>query len=175
MLIAILQKEKKGFFKVLLGLFLFWGGISSAQEHSSRLNQGWEFHQGDLGGIWEAVRPVKKGSPESVPLWDQISLPHTYNRYDAVDPDKNYYQGPGWYRQDLEITNPYEGGRTLLHFEGSGQKTRVYVDTVLVGSHVGGYDEWRVDITEAVASFRARKEYAERFKGKVPIAIRTDN
>ena len=78
MLIATLQKEKKGFFKVLLGLFLFWGGISSAQEHSSRLNQGWEFLKGDLGGIWEAVRPVKKGSPESVPLWDTVSLPATW-------------------------------------------------------------------------------------------------
>ncbi len=175
MLIATLQKEKKGFFKVLLGLFLFWGGISSAQEHSSRLNQGWEFLKGDLGGIWEAVRPVKKGSPESVPLWDTVSLPHTYNRYDAVDPDKNYYQGPAWYRQNISVENPYEGGRTLLHFEGSGQKTKVYIDTVLVGSHVGGYDEWTVDITQAVASFNQRTDYAKRFQGKVPVSIRTDN
>src|SRR5690606_14089879 len=82
---------------------------------------------------------------------------------------------PAWYRQALEISNPYDGGRTLLHFEGSGQKTKVYIDTLLVGSHVGGYDEWHVDITEAVASFKNRKGYAERFKGKVPVSIRTDN
>jgi len=137
MLIAILHKEKKALSKVLLGLFLLWGGTGLAQEHSSRLNEGWEFLKGDLGGIWEAVRPVKIGSPESVPLWDTVSLPHTYNRYDAVDPDKNYYQGPAWYRQNIAIENPFEDGRTLLHFEGSGQKTKVYIDTVLVGTHVG--------------------------------------
>src|SRR5690606_6432048 len=64
---------------------------------------------------------------------------------------------------------------TLLHFEGSGQKTKVYIDTVLVGTHVGGYDEWTVDITQAVASFKQRTEYAQRFKGRVPVSIRTDN
>ena len=110
------------------------------------------------------MRPVKEGNPESVPLWTNVSLPHCVNAEDAVDPDINYYQGPAWYRTQLTITNPYNNGRTLLHFEGAGQKTEVYVYTQKVSSHVGGYDEFTVDITDAVESFRKNKAFMEQFK-----------
>ena len=50
-------------------------------------------------------------------------------------------------------TNPFPNGRTLLHFEGAGQKTEVFVHTEKVGSHVGGYDEFVVDITEQAKKF----------------------
>src|SRR6476659_2228557 len=122
--------------------------ISSAQQ-SKQLTQNWQYLKGDLGGIWEAVRPFTKGSPESVPLWQDVTLPHSFNEKDAVDPDVNYYQGPGWYKTTLAIKNPYKNGKTLLHFEGAGQKTKVYIFNQLVGEHVGGYDEWTVDITNA--------------------------
>ena len=112
----------------------------------------------DLGGIWEAVRPTKAGNPESVPLWENVTLPHCYNAYDAVDPDVNYYQGPAWYTTQIEVNNPYKNGRTLLQFEGSGQKTDVYVYTTKAGSHIGGYDEWTVDTTDAVNSFLKDKK-----------------
>ncbi len=84
---------------------------------STRLINNWQFLKQDLGGIWEAVRPIVKGNPESVPLWTGVTLPHCVNAEDAVDPDLNYYQGPAWYRTELDIANPYIGGRTLLHFE----------------------------------------------------------
>ena len=140
-----------------------------------RIDKKWEFLKSDLGGIWEAVRPVGKGDPESVPLWETVDLPHCYNATDAVDPDVNYYQGPGWYRKNLSINNPYESGRTLLHFEGAGQKTTVYVYNTKVGEHVGGYDEWRVDITDAVKAFKETSICKEQFNGEVPISIRADN
>lgn len=113
-----------------------------------RLNDGWEFLRSDLGSPWEAVRPAKAGSPETVPIWETVTLPHCFNAEDAVDPDVNYYQGPGWYRKKIKFDNPYPGGRTVLEFEGAGQKTDVYVGTQKAGSHVGGYDGWSVDITE---------------------------
>ena len=53
-------------------------------------------------------------------------------------------------------------GHTLLEFEGAGQKTEVYVDTDLVGTHVGGYDRWWVDITHCG-------------QGLLPLAVRCDN
>jgi beta-galactosidase len=149
--------------------------LSSHAQQSKRLNEGWEFLKSDLGGIWEATRPVKMGNPESVPLWSNVSLPHCFNAIDAVDPDVNYYQGPGWYKTNLSIENPYTNGRTLLHFEGSGQKTSVYIYNTKVGEHVGGYDEWTVDITEAVAQFRKESLFKEQFKGKIPLSIRCDN
>jgi beta-galactosidase len=144
-------------------------------QQSTRLNSGWEFLQRDLGGIWEAIRPEDKGIPHDVPHWQQVTLPHCFNARDAVDPDVNYYQGPGWYRKQLSINNPYKGGRTLLHFEGAGQKTDVYVYDTKVGSHLGGYDEWTVDITKAVDDFKKTEICQTQFKGNVPIEIRCDN
>ena len=149
--------------------------LYAQQETKIRLNDNWKFLKGDLGGIWEAVRPVKEGNPESVPFWENVTLPHCFNASDAVDPDVNYYQGPGWYKNQIEINNPYPNGRTILHFEGSGQKTDVYIYTTKVGSHTGGYNEWSVDITDAVKSFLLDKTIAASFKGKIPLSIRCDN
>ena len=140
-----------------------------------RLTENWEYVRGDLGGIWEAVRPASPGTPETVPLWESVTLPHCFNAIDAVDPDINYYQGPGWYKTLLEINNPYTDGRVILEFEGSGQKTEVYIYTTKVGEHVGGYDSWNVDITDAVSAFLSDTKQVERFKGKVPLVIRCDN
>lgn len=141
----------------------------------TRLNDGWEFIRQDMGSVWEVMRPVRAGQPESVPLWTEVTLPHCFNAEDAVDPDVNYYQGAGWYRTQLELNNPYPNGRILLEFEGAGQRSDVYIYTTKVGSHVGGYDGWFVDITDAVKAFAQTKEYTERFKGKIPVAIRCDN
>src|SRR5687767_13344600 len=155
-------------------LFLLSGQLLSAQQ-KTRLINNWEFLKQDLGGIREAVRPVKQGNPEDVPLWTKVSLPHCVNAKDAVDPDVNYYQGPSWYRTQLDIQNPYTNGRTLLHFEGAGQKTDVYVYTTKVASHVGGYDEFTVDITDAVEAFKKTEFFQKQFKGQIPVSIRTDN
>ena len=98
-------------------------------------------------------------------------MPHCFNARDAVDPDEIYYRGEGWYRTNLKINNPLPNGRTLLHFEGAGQKSRVFIEAEEVGSHIGGYDEWTVDITEA-----ARKAAAnQQNKGVVPLAVVCDN
>ena len=161
--------------KFLLIVCIIISAQSLFAQVQQRLNENWEFLKQDLGGIWEAVRPVKQGNPEDVPLWAKISLPHCVNAEDAVDPDVNYYQGPAWYRTQLDIQNPYINGRTLLHFEGAGQKTEIYVYDKKVGSHVGGYDEFTVDITDAVNEFRKSDTLQKQFKGKIPIAMRVDN
>lgn len=140
-----------------------------------RLQDNWQFLRQDLGGPWEAVRPVAKGAPESVPIWQSINLPHCFNAEDGVDPDQNYYQGPAWYRSQIHVQNPYSGGRTLLHFEGAGQKTDVYIYTTKVGSHVGGYDEFTIDITDAIEAFKKTEVFTKQFNGKIPLSIRTDN
>ncbi|WP_301384749.1 glycoside hydrolase family 2 TIM barrel-domain containing protein [uncultured Duncaniella sp.] len=148
--------------------------IPVPQDSKIRLNEGWMFVRTDLGNIWEAVRPVKKDNPEEYPFWHSVTLPHCFNAEDCVDPDVNYYQGPGWYKTQLSIENPYTDGRVMLEFEGAGQKTEVYVYTTKVGEHVGGYDSWNVDITDAVADFLGSED-AKRFGGKVPLSIRCDN
>ncbi|MBS1661796.1 MAG: DUF4982 domain-containing protein [Bacteroidetes bacterium] len=147
-------------------VFLVMNVLGGWAQQSVRLTDHWEFLRSDLGSVWEAVRPVTKGDPGSVPAWQPVRLPHCVNARDGVDPDVNYYQGPAWYRTRLVVRNPFAGGRTLLHFEGAGQETDVYVYTTKVGSHVGGYDEWTVDLTDAVKAYG---------KDTVPISIRCDN
>ena len=159
-----------------LSFFLVFNLFSQINyPNSTRLNDNWDFYRGDLGGVWETLRPFfEEDNQESTIDWERVSLPHCFNAEDAVDPYTKYYQGAGWYRALVEITNPYENGRVLLHFEGAGQKTKVFVYLHEIASHVGGYDEWTVDITDAVRKFLQSDE-ARRFNGKIPLAIRCDN
>lgn len=138
----------------------------SAAETSRRLAEGWEYYQGSLGSVWEIWRGDQASDNVT---WTPVRLPHCFNARDAVDPDTRYYQGPGWYRTRVAMANPFPGGRTLLHFDGAGQHSQVFVGLRQVGEHRGGYDEWTVDITEAVAAAAAQKD------GAVPLAVRCDN
>ena len=154
---------KKTVLTILVSLFCL---ASATADERKSITSGWQFVRQDMATVWEVVRPVKAGKPESVPLWTNVTIPHCWNASDAVDPDVNYYQGAGWYRNTINISNPYLNGRTFLEFEGAGQKTDVYVYTTKVGSHVGGYDKWTVDITDAVKAYG---------KTEVPVIIRCDN
>jgi beta-galactosidase len=130
---------------------------------SDRITE-WEYRRGGLGGPWEAWRKAN----DDANVWTKVQVPHCFNAFDAVDPDVPYYQGPGWYRTRLTIKNPYPAGRTLLHFEGAGQKTEVFIHTDKVGSHVGGYDEFTIDVTDQV---NARPKLADA----LPVAVMCDN
>src|ERR1044072_3629127 len=132
----------------------------------------WEYRRGGLGGPWEAWRKAN----DDANVWTKVEVPHCFNAFDAVDPDTPYYQGPAWYRTKIRIENPYPNGRTFLHFEGAGQKTEVYLYTDKVGSHVGGYDEFTVDITDAVTKHAKRPPNKDdKDKGLIPLAILCDN
>ena len=139
--------------------------------NARRLLTGWDHHRGSLGGPWEAWRKAN----DDANSWSPVELPHCFNAFDAVDPDVPYYQGPGWYRIKIKIENPFPLGRTHLHFEGAGQKTEVFVHTEKVGTHVGGYDEFTVDITVAAAKFAKTQKDTDKDKGLVPVAIMCDN
>ena len=138
---------------------------SSDANHIQRLTGNWEHYRGSLAGPWE-VWHVNNPTP-----WQAVQLPHCFNAMDAVDPDVGYYRGPGWYRTRLRLDNPFSNGRTLLHFEGSGQKTQVFVDQVKAAEHIGGYDEFVVDITEAAAKVLA----SPNNRGEVPLSIACEN
>jgi len=144
---------------------------SLAQEHEKRLIEGWEYRKGAIGGIYEIWRPSKFDFSG----WTNTSLPHCINAQDAVDPDVKYYQGETWYRTKLKVDNPYSNGRTLLHFEGAGQKTDVYTYLDKVGSHIGGYDEFTIDMTESFNEFSQTGLFTEKYNNEFPLAIRCDN
>jgi beta-galactosidase len=119
-------------------------GAADGTQRTRQLADEWEFLQGSLGGPWETWHS------EEVAAWQQVAIPHCFNAYDGCDPDVPYYRGNGWYRTHVPIANPFKNGRTLLHFEGAGQTTAVYVGEKLAGKHIGGYDEFVFDITDLV-------------------------
>jgi beta-galactosidase len=119
-------------------------GASGDDATRQRFSEGWEFFKGSLGGPWEVWHSSE------VAAFEPATMPHCFNAYDGCDPDTAYYRGPGWYRTKVKITNPFPGGRTLLHFEGAGQTTSLFVNSHLVGKHLGGYDEFVFDITDAM-------------------------
>ena len=131
---------------------------------SKRLDTGWQFRREPMDGIWEIWRS------EENDLWQPAALPHCFNATDSCDPDQPYYRGPGWYRTRLALENPFADGRTILHFQGAGQTTTLWVGSTLIGTHKGGYDEFVFDITDAVQ----RLSTADA-KGGVPVAVLCDN
>ena len=130
------------------------------------IDTDWEYLRGDLGGPWEALRSTAHTQVHAS-KWEAVSLPHSFNALDAVNPDVPYYQGPGWYRRRLWLKNPYDNGRTVLRFLGAGQKTRLYVEDHFVGEHVGGYDEFEFDITDATQRLGDPRQ--------VTVLVRCDN
>ena len=141
--------------------------IPSSENLSQRLIAGWEYRRGSLGGPWEAWRKAN----DDANTWAKVELPHCFNALDAVDAEVPYFQGQGWYRTRLKIDNPFQNGRTLLHFEGAGQKSEVYVHTRRSGAHTGGYDEYTVDITDEVSKFPK----TEKDPGLLPVSVMCDN
>jgi beta-galactosidase len=131
---------------------------------AKRLDSGWQFRQGTIGGVGEVWRS------EEARFWKATDLPHCFNAHDACDPDKPYFRGQGWYQTRLSVNNPFVDGRTVLHFQGAGQTTTVWVGSTLIGTHKGGYDEFVFDITEAVKGLSEGDR-----KDGVPIAVLCDN
>ena len=122
---------------------------------SQNLSEGWQFLRMPLAAPWQVW------SSQPLAPWQPVSLPHCFNAYDGCDPDAPAFRGKAWYRRPIRIDNPFPGGRTLLHFEGVGQTAEVYLGDLLLARHVGGYDEFAVDMTDAARA--AKRMDAEHF------------
>lgn len=131
---------------------------------SRRLDSGWQFRKGSINGNDHVWRADEEDS------WIAADLPHCFNAHDACDPDTAYFRGQGWYRTRLPISNPFPQGRTLLHFQGAGQTTSLWVGSILIGTHRGGYDEFVFDITEAAQKFQRSDKLAD-----CPVVVLCDN
>jgi beta-galactosidase len=128
----------------------------------------WDHYRDSLAGPWEAWHG------DEIATWEKVAVPHCFNHYDACDPDTPYYRGQGWYRTGIPATTPPNNGRVLLHFEGAGQTTTVWVNSQLIGTHVGGYDEFVFDVTDALAS-PPIKGAIKQPDNTVALTVLTDN
>ncbi len=55
-----------------------------------------------------------------------------------------------WYRKKITLPETFKGKRTLLHFGAVDWECKVYVNKKEVGSHIGGYCPFVLDITDAL-------------------------
>ncbi len=71
--------------------------------------------------------------------------------WNSQDPMLLYYEGSLWYRTtfDYDIEND---NRLFLYFEGANYQADVYLNGKRVGLHLGGFDPFNFDITNAVKS-----------------------
>ncbi len=92
-----------------------------------------------------------------------VTLPHTWNQWDAVDQVPGYRRDASWYFRDLDLS-PSNDQNYLISFEGANITTDVYCNGQLVGTHVGGYVGFELDITPYLSD-----------DGNNELAVRVDN
>ena len=82
------------------------------------LNQGWKFIREDAGLPMEL--------PEH---WQDVDLPHTWNRVDGMDGNGGYYRGRCWYAKMFSTpVQPLGKGRVYVEVLAAGQQAAVYVN-----------------------------------------------
>lgn len=122
-------------------VFFFFNIVSAVNLRLvSSVNQGWRFSKGDFA---EAQQP---GFDDS--KWENISVPHTWNKEDADDEIPGYYRGTGWYRRLVMIPAELTGKEIYISFDGVNQETELFINGKPIGSHLGGYTRFCFDITK---------------------------
>ncbi len=91
--------------------------------------------------------------------WTRINLPHTWNRTDLYDDRNindgldiyaNYYRGDAWYRKTFAPPTSAKGKKLWIEFEAANQVADVYLNGEHLGSHIGGYLNFKFDLTSKI-------------------------
>ncbi len=57
---------------------------------------------------------------------------------------------PLFYRRSFSLPEDFNRGRVLLHIGAADQLSQIYVNQKLMGTHIGGYESFTLDITDAL-------------------------
>ena len=106
------------------------------------LNERWEYLEEDLRDPGTLDQSLKQ--------WEKVTLPHTWNVWDVVDPVPGYRRSGSWYRRELVVPEYRNDLRFVLSFEGVNIICDVFVNGLKAGSHVGGYVGFDIDITKLI-------------------------
>ncbi|HOI28695.1 MAG TPA: glycoside hydrolase family 2 TIM barrel-domain containing protein [Melioribacteraceae bacterium] len=109
------------------------------KRQSFPLNDNWFYLEDNIDKPEKLYQSVKE--------WQKINLPHTWNKFDAVDSQPGYRRGVGWYRKDLYMPALDKNTSVKICFEGVNTYSEVYVNGKIAGGHIGGYLQFDVDIT----------------------------
>ncbi len=140
-------------FGFITGLLLL-SSLGLAQRQIRPLNNAWAYLEN--GQIEHPYHLPDEG-------WQPVTLPHTWNQWDATDVLPGYRRDASWYKRSLTIHEVGSEDQWLLFFEGANTKAWVYVNQKLAGEHIGGYLGFEIDITPFLTT------------GDNSIAVRVDN
>ena len=147
-------------FKVLgFSCFLFSISVfANSPRVIESINENWRFSKGDFTNVMDANFDDSK--------WENVTIPHTWNKDDAVDDIPGYYRGTGWYRKSVFIPTEKAGKQVCIYFEGANQETELYVNGKLAGTHIGGYIRFCFDISSLV-QFGQQNNFAVKVSNRV--------
>ena len=152
------------FASLLLGVLPLMGTLSAdaAVRDTISINQGWQFHRGDVKNIAELK------STQSVD--DVVNLPHDFligqdwvapdasERPDNSDAGSNVRSrlssrgfkemGIGWYRYELTPKDEWKGKRIVLDFQGIMLVGDVYLNGQRIGGTDYGYLGFDIDLSK---------------------------
>ncbi|MFC1782491.1 sugar-binding domain-containing protein [Planctomycetota bacterium] len=103
----------------------------------------------NLNGLWDyAIAPQKANQPAEfdgqilVPFAPESALSGVNK---LVNPDQRL-----WYRKEFTLPGNWSGKRILLHFGAVDWQAKIWVNDREMGFHLGGYDPFSFDITDAL-------------------------
>jgi beta-galactosidase/beta-glucuronidase len=103
----------------------------------------------NLNGEWDyAICPQNESEPRQydgrilVPFSVESSLSGVQR---SLQPDEKL-----WYHRTFTLPDAWQGRRILLHFGAVDHACEVWVNGIFVGSHVGGYLPFTIDITHSL-------------------------
>ena len=152
------------FASLLLGGLPLVGALSAdaAVRDTISINQGWQFHRGDVKNIAE-LKSTQSGD-------DVVNLPHDFligqdwvapdasERPDNSDAGSNVRSrlssrgfkemGIGWYRYELTPKDEWKGKRIVLDFQGIMLVGDVYLNGKRIGGTDYGYLGFDIDLSK---------------------------
>ena len=159
-----MNKKTILFASLLLGGLPLMGTLSAdaAVRDTISINQGWQFHRGDVKNIAE-LKSTQSGD-------DVVNLPHDFligqdwvapdasERPDNCDAGSNVRSrlssrgfkemGIGWYRYELTPKDEWKGKRIVLDFQGIMLVGDVYLNGQRIGGTDYGYLGFDIDLSK---------------------------
>lgn len=124
---------------LLVTVFCFVTGFSQEKMKQS-INSNWQFYKG------KTTQADLENTKNIV--WEDVNLPHSWNKFDVMDDQWGYYRGEGWYKKTVFINPEWKNKSVYLYFEGANQTTEVFINGKKIGSHIGGYTAFSFPINE---------------------------
>ena len=116
--------------------------VTGFARESSLLDAGWKFK---LGEVTNAATTNFDDAN-----WSAVTLPHCWG-WEEAQLGKHFYQGPGWYRRELNVI-PDPDKRYFLRFEAASTVADVYLNGQRLGGHRGGFGAFALEITTNLAA-----------------------